>query len=145
MSKICTDLEQSRKLVELGLDTTTADMYFEPSVGFRTEPSEIKVGDIKYAHPRSVPAWSLSALLELMPLEIYDKQYSNKMPGSFRTFEFVVNTNLRQINRYKIGYHLVSVREFGKYLKECGGNTLLDAAFEMVVWLLEKGYIKAIK
>ena len=67
MSKICTDLEQSRKVVELGLATTTADMYFEPFVGFRTEPSEIKVGDIKYAHPRSVPAWSLSALLDLMP------------------------------------------------------------------------------
>lgn len=29
MSKICTDLEQSRKLVELGLDTTTADMHTE--------------------------------------------------------------------------------------------------------------------
>lgn len=28
MSKICTDLEQSRKLLSLGLDKNTADMHY---------------------------------------------------------------------------------------------------------------------
>lgn len=70
MSKICTDLEQSRKLVELGIEPNTADMlwgyYYNgenhcvPNIRpFRDARNEIPNG---YS-----PAWSLSALLELMP------------------------------------------------------------------------------
>ena len=64
--KSYTDLEQSRKLAEI-LPLESADMYFEPSTGFCTEPSEVRVGDIKYAHPRSVPCWSLAALMRVLP------------------------------------------------------------------------------
>ena len=64
--KSYTDLEQSRKLAEI-LPLESADMYFEPSTGFCTEPSEVRVGDIKYAHPRSIPCWSLAALLDVLP------------------------------------------------------------------------------
>ena len=64
--KSYTDLQQSRKLAEI-LPIESADMYFEPSTGFCTEPSEVRVGDIKYAHPRSVPCWSLTALLNALP------------------------------------------------------------------------------
>jgi hypothetical protein len=64
--KSYTDLQQSRKLAEI-LPLESADMYFEPSTGFCTEPSEVRVGDIKYAHPRSVPCWSLTALLSVLP------------------------------------------------------------------------------
>ena len=63
--KSYTDFEQSKKLAEI-LPIESADMYFEPSAGFCTEPSKVKVGDIKYAHPRSVPCWSLSALLNYL-------------------------------------------------------------------------------
>ena len=63
--KSYTDLQQSRKLAEI-LPIESADMYFEPSTGFCTEPSEVRVGDIKYAHPRSVPCWSLTALLSVL-------------------------------------------------------------------------------
>ena len=122
MTKICTDLKQSRKLVELGIEPNTADMYFEPSVGFRTEPSEIKVGDIKYAHPRSVPAWSLSALLELMPItcdvikDFHNLYYcSNKFADN--SFD---------------NWHLTTA---------C--KTSIDAAYEMVCWLVKNGYINA--
>ena len=67
--KSYTDLEQSKILAEF-LPIESADMYFEPSAGFCTEPSEVKVGDIKYAHPRSVPCWSLAALLSVIPKEV---------------------------------------------------------------------------
>lgn len=63
--KAYTDIEQSKKLAEI-LPLESADMYFEPSAGFCTEPSEVKVGDIKYAHPRSVPCWSLASLLNVV-------------------------------------------------------------------------------
>ena len=64
--KAYTDIGQSKKLAEF-LPLESADMYFEPSAGFCTEPSEVKVGDIKYAHPRSIPCWSLAALLDVLP------------------------------------------------------------------------------
>ena len=64
--KSYTDISQSKKLAEI-LPIESADMYYEPSVGFRTEPSEAKFGDIKYAHPRSIRCWSLAALLGVLP------------------------------------------------------------------------------
>ena len=29
MNKICTSIEQSKKLIELGIDVNTADMYYD--------------------------------------------------------------------------------------------------------------------
>lgn len=66
MIKSYTDLEQSKVLAEI-LPNESADMYYEPSLGFCTEPSEPKVGEIKYAHPRSIRCWSLAALLNVLP------------------------------------------------------------------------------
>jgi len=31
MNKICTDINQSKKLIELGIDVSTADMYWWPT------------------------------------------------------------------------------------------------------------------
>lgn len=75
MNKICTSIEQSKKLAEI-LPLESADMYFEPSAGFCTEPSEVRVGDIKYAHPRSVPCWSLASLLGVLPYPSLHKTFS---------------------------------------------------------------------
>ena len=51
------------------------------------------------------------------------------------------NFDSDKLFKYKIKYRLVSVREFGKYLKICEGRTLLDASYNMVVWLLEHKHI----
>ena len=64
--KAYTDISQSKKLAEI-LPIESADMYYEPSTGFCTEPSEVRFGDIKYAHPRSIRCWSLAALLDVIP------------------------------------------------------------------------------
>ena len=64
--KSYTDLEQSKKLAEI-LPLESADMYYKPADGFCTEPSEPMIGDIKYAHPRSIRCWSLAALLGVLP------------------------------------------------------------------------------
>ena len=67
--KSYTDIEQSKKLAEI-LPLESADMYYEPSAGFCTEPSEVRFGDIKYAHPRSIRCWSLAALLGVLPIKL---------------------------------------------------------------------------
>lgn len=73
--KAYTDLSQSKVLADI-LPLESADMYFEPSAGFRTEPSEVRIGDIKHAHPRSVPCWSLAALLSVLPYPSLHKTFS---------------------------------------------------------------------
>ena len=108
MDKICTDLEQSHKLVELGLDPNTSDCSWilSPRDGHYilslTEPME---GDI--------PAWSLSAMLGLMPY-----------------YELI---------RTDSSYEL-SVGRLNALISE-GNETHIDLAVDMVIWLLENGYI----
>lgn len=61
MNKICTDIEQSEKLMELGIDVNTADMYYTSE---HSTPS-IMTG-AKSDYSSYIPAWSLSALLEML-------------------------------------------------------------------------------
>ena len=67
MKRICTTVEQSKKLIELGLDVETADMYWD----FQPDGYVLIASELGYYHNESeIPAWSLVALLELLPKEI---------------------------------------------------------------------------
>ena len=60
MNKICTSLEQSKKLVELGVDRKTSDIYYWCG-------EELIVGEYKAQDEEcDVPAWSLPALMDLL-------------------------------------------------------------------------------
>jgi hypothetical protein len=114
MNKICTSLEQSQKLIELGIGTKTADMYHAPDANIIVaEPYITKAGDKTFipAYKGAIPAWSLSALLGLIPNWTMDK--TDKV-------------NLT-CNPY---YHCESCYE-----------DLVDAAFEMICWLKKEEYI----
>ena len=88
ITKICTDIEQSKKLTELGIDINTADIIyniFDKSYIRHDTPID------KY----HMPAWSLTALLELIPKEQHTTLILNahykwvcdiSNPGSF-TYE----------------------------------------------------------
>ena len=58
MSKICTNIKQSKKLIELGLDPNSADMRYDGAM------MEIEVPKVKY-NGLGIPAWSLSALWDI--------------------------------------------------------------------------------
>ena len=63
MNKICTSIEQSKKLIELGIDVNTADMYYDcNNYGIQGKP-EVAVGTV---WSKDIPAWSLAALLGVM-------------------------------------------------------------------------------
>ena len=74
MNKICTTIEQSKKLIELGIDVKTADMIY----------NTLDVFHVRHDTPIDkyhTPAWSLSALLGLIPnVEIKSKvqNFDNK-------------------------------------------------------------------
>lgn len=129
MNKICTSMEQSKKLIELGIDINTADMHYStwtilnegeyilsPNQGETIEELQEDYGN------QVIPAWSLSALLELMPTD--DKKD-----------EYYVDIESHS------DYHIVSYRNCwdGCIHSEYSEESLLDAAFEMVIWLKENG------
>ena len=132
MIKICTSIEQSKKLISLGLDPSTADMYYEPIDGnpirFAVIPNVGKYG--KW----DMPAWSFTALLELMPPYLFE-------------LERGIDLNIyRNINSK--GWHVSYMpnntidMQKDKFRQITNGNSPIDAAFEMIVWLIEQKHIK---
>lgn len=119
MNKICTSLEQSNKLIELGIDVSTADMYWWYS-GRRYYVESMDDDD--FNKESDIPAWSLSALLGLMPTD--DKKD-----------EYYVDTESHS------DYHTINYRNCwdGCIHSEYSEESLLDVAFEMVCWLKENG------
>lgn len=128
-----TSIEQSNKLLKLGLSPKSAD-------GFYTEFGDIIVSEpckdgMEPAIPYT-PCWSLTTLLELLPKKI-SEEYSLQI----QTFNY--NTRGYAIGYMKVGgisYKTGKYYHLAKHVYE--NKILIDAAFELVVLLLENGYIK---
>lgn len=67
MNKICTSIEQSKKLIALGIDVNTADMYYDCNSDDIQGKPEVAVETV---WSKDIPAWSLAALIELLPNKI---------------------------------------------------------------------------
>lgn len=69
MNKICTTIEQSQKLIELGIDVNTADMMWD-DWSLIDEGWKLSIGyhpEIEKDYGRKCyPAWSLAALLDML-------------------------------------------------------------------------------
>ena len=120
MNKICTSIEQSKKLIELGIDRNTADMLWT---------YDFTVNDINglnvistYLKPEEndIPAWSLSALMELIPDIIEDYVLRmDKIDGE-----------------YYIWYDKIG-EGWSDNIVHPSSKNFIDAAFETIVWLKE--------
>lgn len=122
MNKICTSLEQSQKLIELGIDVETADMYYTSE---HSTPS-IMTG-AKSDYSSYVPAWSLAALLDILPNDevtttIVTRGGWNSESAKYLDIWFADYETEKHDNDFTLSE-----------------DTPLDAAFEMVVWLKENG------
>lgn len=105
MNKICTTIEQSKKLTELGLSRETSDMFYWCG-------TDLRIGGYKAQDKDTdIPAWSLFALLELMPPIDHLKPMIDLEGNSI----------------YYSGHNAPCTES----------STLMDAAFEMICWLLE--------
>lgn len=120
MNKICTSIEQSKKLIELGIDVSTADMCWQNN--------EFPIG---FNDDDAVPAWSLSALLELIPP--YLGEFKDGIDFGFS----------KAMNGKWYSAHYIQLNNFGlaTFTKTVTGDTAVDAAFKMVVWLKENNKI----
>lgn len=120
MSKICTSLEQSKQLIELGIDTASADMMWT-ALNWQGTEYYMEVQNNGFDMPKSfIYAWSLDALLG----------YVKDRCGYFELV-YLSNTSDGRGNRLENVYRL-STDLHDVYAKE-----ILDAVYEMVCWLKE--------
>lgn len=142
MYKICTDIKQAKKLIELGIDVNSADMYYmyrhweidEETIGIQSDASigfdsDFYCGTDNGKTYHYIPAWSLSALIELMPPYLFE-------------FERGIDLNVYP-NLNGKGWHCsympnaVENMKNDKFKQITNGDNPIDAAFEMICWLLE--------
>ena len=110
---ICTSIEQSKHLLELGLDPKAADMCWEMEKGNLLLNVGRKSAQVNRGF--AIPAWSLSALLEMIP-----------KPDLYReTADLWVCVTF-----FKEG----SIRGFGE--------TAIDAACDTITKMFGRGYLK---
>lgn len=120
MNKICTSLEQSKKLLELGIDRKTSDMYYWCGSnlrigGYRAQDEEL-----------DTPAWSLGALMDLLPKG--EDTVIDLCFGGYKGEEYIDEWFCSfEDNKEPFEFH------------SCNNKDKLDAAFEMVCWLKENG------
>ena len=128
MNKICTSIEQSKKLIELGIDVNSADMGFHKNLD-GTYSLRVVDNVLKY----DIPAWSLSALLELMPSYLFE-------------FERGIDLNFYPAINHKTWLcsympNVIENMKTDKFKQITHADSLVDAVFDMIVWLKENNYL----
>lgn len=78
-SQVCTNLQQSKRLLELGLKPETADIVIRPdnTLIIINENSFIYHNLEKAIQEEYFPAWSLHRLIELIPQDIHLDDYAD--------------------------------------------------------------------
>lgn len=66
MNKICTTIEQSKKLIELGIDVNTADMLWTYDFTVNDINGLNVISELLKPEENDIPCWSLAALLKCL-------------------------------------------------------------------------------
>jgi len=159
-NKICTSFEQSKKLIELGIDINTADMRYGYIAPYEYSDRMFEGGYDEVPYPKDFlmknpnfsendydgefPAWSLSALLKLIKSEFYGENiYGDTITYKvdFRKYKFTDDVDLYQIAYGNIKFDVDGQHSFKDMVNTGQKEDPIDAAFEMVVWLKENGKI----
>ena len=119
-----TSIEQSKKLLELGLDPETSDMFYWID--------QQGLDNLEMGHyitlDRDIPCWSLSALLEVLPK--IEGEYPQLIRGSRTELWYA---KCKRYGIYKDGRD--------SYLETFNSENPLEPVFEMLCWLLRDKYI----
>ena len=124
-NQICTSIEQSKKLLELGVNPETADMkidlYFpnEPTV----TPTDVNIDWSK--QDEFIPTWSLYRLIELCP------EYINLDGYADTTYWFKL---------YKLDNKIIYENDYDRWIYLGDGDNLFDTLIDCIEWLIKEKY-----
>lgn len=129
-----TTIEQSRRLVELGLDPTTADMAY--AKGFENLVICSPYIENGFTGEFKLPCWSFVALIEILPWDIVvdDIHYELKVD--------IQNRYLGYVKPFTANYSENELIGYGRDYSEEETRYLIHNLYKLVCWLLENGYIE---
>lgn len=123
-TNIATDLSQSQRLLRCGVSDDTADMA-------RYEDDEVPMMPWDWttgSYGGTYPAWSLSALLGLLPFKIHSGKY-----------EYWLDIAPMDYGRqWSIGYYCMDKPRVIKGLTHT--DSLIECAVQEIEWLSKNGY-----
>lgn len=114
-----TTIEQSKKLIEAGLDLNTADMCYINGKVYSSKKEDFA----DFNQPYITECWSLGRLIELMPESVNWRKLVITKP-------YIAYVNLEEW-----------VYSGHSYFEACD-DTLIENAVATICWLLENNYIK---
>lgn len=136
MNKICTTIDQSKKLIELGIDVNTADMHYQ---WYSETESALHVGKGSKKLNADCPAWSLSILMDMLP-----SRFTVKGKYSETTYKIDIRKHAltEDVDLYQIAYGNYKFYEDGSSSWKDMINTgekenLIDAVYQMICLLKE--------
>lgn len=128
-SQICTTIEQSNKLLELGLKPETADMSISTQ-SFDTD-NGIKYSLIPYSECKYrimyniIPAWYLHRLIDLCT------EYINIDGYPDTTYWFTM---------HKLDNKIIYENDYNRWLYLGDGDNLFDTLIDCIEWLIKEGH-----
>lgn len=127
MSKQCLSIEQMQHLNELGVDIRTASLCWvclnsEPYLSFYNK-------DYPQEDTKVIPAFTLQDILDLLPKDIC-KEGCTWAASLYIDYE---NNRIAYGNTDRYGFEI--------YHERIIEETLIDAAYEMLCWCIENGYL----
>ena len=125
-TNICTTQDQSARLLRCGVSADTADMIgVEPDYGYECEPWSSMQGHDTRGY---FPAWSLSALLGLLPFKIHSGKYEYWLDIAPMDYG----------KQWSIGYYCMEKPKVIKGLTRA--YNLIECAVQEFEWLTANGY-----
>ena len=100
---VCTSIEQSNRLVELGINPKTSDMGWFKAYSLREEIYKPYIKGYKLEnHQSDIPAWSIYKLIEIISIDV-----------TFKNEFIVINNNTKMFNSSTNVYdNLIDVIEY---------------------------------
>jgi hypothetical protein len=100
---VCTSIEQSNRLIELGINPKTADMGWFKAYSLREEIYKQYIKGYKLEnHKSDIPAWSIYKLIEIISIDV-----------TFKNEFIVINNNTKMFNSSTNVYdNLIDVIEY---------------------------------
>ena len=126
-SSVCTSIEQSKLLLEMGLKPETADMVYEyeGTYPYDCHLSILEDGDYISSNiiTEDIPAWSLHRLMELLPQDIHLDDYVD-------THYYLT------INPFKVIY----VNSHRSWIYQRDEGCLYDKLIGMIEWTIRNNF-----
>ena len=138
MSKQCLDVQQMQHLQELGLELKKDTILVWAK--FMLGKTQISDWEIAYNHSvitdnsQTIPAYTLQDVLDILPTEIKPTE---------KRFWLRIDLSDKCLYYYCEDYRLVEHRK--NVIGYDGIDELIDAAYSMLCWAIDNGYIETNK